>query len=107
MPPCHRVTDLRMCNAVTNTGLQQTVYVNNLWWAIQGDLDSHENQGALIAVYPPKNVYITGINVICAPGDQAAPDNIPICPHPAVCPELPWPKTGSPNTFVYSGAGGG
>lgn len=105
MPPCHRITDFRACTATTITGKQQTVFVNNLLWCIVGDIDSHCNpQSPLVAVYPPRNVFIGKINVICALGDLGSFDK------GVTCAEFhdPWdsrPVTGSPNTFVYAGSG--
>lgn len=106
MPMVHRDTDLRFCGAQTIVELQKTVLVNFLLWAVQGDIDTHCFQGQLIAVYPPRNVYINFIPVICAPGDHAAPDLGDECCviHPL---PLTWPAKGSTNTYVYSGAGGG
>lgn len=74
MPGAHLDTQSRKCGAATIVSHQNNVYVNNLLWAVEGDLDTHCNQGALIAAYGAQNVYINGIKVICAVGDTAAPD---------------------------------
>lgn len=103
MPPCHRKTDTRICGALTVVVLQNTVFVNNLLWAVHGDLDDHCMTGALIAATPSQNVYINDIWVICAPSaDWAYPDCPFIGEH-----SIPKPVGSSPNTFVYSGGGGG
>lgn len=99
MPPCHRNTDLRYCTAQTTVLGQTTVFVNNLLWAVYWDPSDHL-QGNLIPFYPPRNVFVNKLNVICAPGDHA------ICDLLFHCPTFTWPMTGSPNTFVYAGAGG-
>lgn len=75
MPGAHRDGDNRFCDAITNVTGQSTVFVNGVLWAVEGDLDSHCNEGALIASYGAKNVYIENKLVICAVGDTAAPDH--------------------------------
>lgn len=73
MPGAHRVTDSRVCGAVTSGSSQSTVFVNNRLWAVNGDPNSHGG-GSLIAVYGAKNVFIENKLVIVAPGDRAGPD---------------------------------
>lgn len=103
MPPCHRDTDARICGALTTVKLQTNVFVNRLLWAVHYDVDTHCGEGRLVAATPAKNVYINNIWVICAPSaDFAYPD----CPYIGEH-TIPKPVGGSPNTFVYSGGGGG
>lgn len=105
MPGAHRDTDSRFCGAKTIVTQQGTVKVNGLLWAVEGDYDTHCNQGNLIAVYGAKNVYISNKLVICGMGDIATPDK-------AACfilhPTGPTnPKGHSPNVVVYGGGAGG
>lgn len=102
MPGCHRNGDSRFCGAKTVVAGQSTVYVNNQLWAVHGDPDTHVT-GGLIAFYGPKNVEIENIKIICAPGDHAQTEPIP----PFHAPPATWPSGHSPDTYVYSGAGGG
>lgn len=105
MPRAHRDTDKRMCQAETIVSGQSTVFVNMKLWAVEFDLDTHCNAGALRAVYGPPSVLIENKYVICAVGDDAELDY-------EGC-ELEHPKgstkplTGSPDTFVYEGSTGG
>lgn len=100
MPGAHRKDDLRYCDAKTRVLLQDTVFVNDKLWAVQGDRCDH-TLGDLIARYPTKTVYINNILVICAVGDSAKPDGLG---HDSTDTK---PKTSSDNVFVYSGGGGG
>jgi hypothetical protein len=104
MPGAHRDDDDRFCGAITIVTGQSTVFVNNKLWAVEGDLDTHCNEGALIASYGPKNVFIGGKNVICAVGDTAAPDNSCAIPHPGPPTN---PRGHSMDVVVYGGAAGG
>lgn len=105
MPGAHRNTDSRFCGAKTIVQGQSTVKVNGLLWAVEGDIDTHCNQGSLNAVYGAKNVYIEGKLVICAVGDTAAPDKLAcFIKHPSGATN---PKGKSPNVNVYGGGGGG
>ena len=102
MPGAHRVTDSRICGAVTSGSSQGTVFVNNKLWAVAGDPNSHGG-GSLISVYGPKNIYIEGKHVIVAPGDRAGPDS-------ALHPLPPTdPSSASPDVIAYNAevAGGG
>lgn len=74
MPGCHLDTQERFCGAHTIVLLQTNVYVNNLLWSVEGDIDCHCNMGALIASYGARNVWINNIRVICAVGDEAETD---------------------------------
>lgn len=84
---------------------QSTVWVNNLLWAVEQDLDTHcAPKGPLQCITAPKNVYIENKLGICAPGDWFfAIDYDPGC----LIPHIPNPVGGSPNTYVYAGVGGG
>lgn len=74
MPGAHRDTDSRFCGAKTIVVGQSSVKVNGILWAVEGDIDTHCNQGSLSAVYGPRNVYIEKKRVICAMGDTASDD---------------------------------
>lgn len=102
MPPAHRLTDCRYCTGLTNMSSQQTVFVNFLLWTVMGDVNTHCEQGQLIAVYPPRNVYIENIPIIVAQGDIAAPDLYCKDPHPTGPTN---PACGSFNVFAYFGGG--
>lgn len=104
MPGVHRDNDDRFCGALTIVTGQSTVFVNNKLWAVVGDLDTHCNEGALIASYGPKNVFINGKNVICAVGDTAASDNSCETLHPSGDTN---PKGHSMDVIVYGGGAGG
>lgn len=99
MPGAHRDTDCRFCGAKTIVRLQTNVYVNSLLWAVHGDIDTHCEEGALIAAYGAKNVHINRIKVICAVGDKAQPDRLGcFIKHPAPPTD---PKCHSPTVNVY------
>lgn len=105
MPMVHRHTDLRECGATTIVVGQSTVFVNNLLWAVDRDIDTHCLAGPLKPVTAPKNVYIENKLAICAPGDSFySPDYQPPLCQP---PHNPPPVGGSPDTYVYNGVGGG
>lgn len=105
MPGAHRDTDSRFCGAKTIVQGQSTVRVNGLLWAVEGDKDTHCNQGELIPVYGTKNVYIENKLVICAMGDFAASDKLAcFVKHPAGATN---PKGHSPDVIVYGGGAGG
>lgn len=105
MPQAHRNTDSRFCGASTIVTGQSTVFVNSLLWAVEGDKDTHCNEGALIAVYGPPSIKIEGKFAICAVGDIAAPDRQAcFIVHPTGATN---PKGRSPDTYCYGGAGGG
>lgn len=105
MPGAHRHSDSRFCGAETIVTGQSSVRVNGLLWAVEGDYDTHCNQGNLIAVYGAKNVYINGKLVICAMGDTATGDKAGcFIEHP---PGATDPLGHSSDVFVYGGAAGG
>jgi uncharacterized Zn-binding protein involved in type VI secretion len=105
MPGAHRDTDSRFCGAKTKAGGQGTVRVNGLLWAVEGDVDTHCDQGSLSAVYGALNVRIEGKLVICAMGDMAAPDKLGcFIKHPTGATN---PKGHSNDVIVYGGAAGG
>lgn len=104
MPGAHRDTDSRECGAITIVTGQSSVKVNGLLWAVEGDYDTHCNEGNLIPIYGAKNVYINGKLVICAMGDTASPDREGCeIKHPSGTTD---PKGHSDNVFVYSDAAG-
>lgn len=103
VPRVHRDTDLRICGAATIVVGQSTVFVNNLLWAVDFDIDTHCNAGPLKPITAPRNVYVENKLVICAPGDAFySPDYLG-----CFLPHSPFPVGGSPNTYVYGGVGGG
>jgi hypothetical protein len=102
MPRAHRNGDMRFCGAGTIVIGNQTVFVNDRLWAVDGDVDSHTG-GNLKAVTGPPTIYIQNKLIICAVGDIAAPDN-----DPKIHPTGPTnPLQASPNVFTYDGTGGG
>lgn len=102
MPKAHRVGDQRMCGAVTTSaGTNTNVFVNGQLASVVGDLDSHNNLGALIS-QSPGTILINGIPMIAAIMDQGSPDQEGIVTHVT---GLPTPGTGSPNVNMYGGQG--
>lgn len=105
MPGAHRNNDLRGCGAHTIVSHQNTVYVNNKLWSLDGDVDDHCNAGPLKPIYGTLNVFINNILVICAVGDTAYSPDFEGC----VIPHLPGggsgtgddPNQSSENVFVY------
>ncbi len=88
----HRNTDSRNCGAATIAS-QDTVFVNGLAWAVEGDPETH-GSGNLIAATGGKNVYIGGKLVIVVT-DQATVDD---AGHP---PPDTYPSTSSGDVFAY------
>lgn len=105
MPGAHRDTDSRFCGATTNVTGQNSVLVDGLLWAVEGDKDSHCDEGALIAVYGSMCVEISGKKVICAVGDAADSDHS--CSEPIHPSGMTNPLGHSTNVLVYGGAAGG
>mgnify|MGYP006285851863 CR=1 FL=1 len=108
MPPSHLITGpgaFRFCSALSSVPMQFTVFINSVLGSVIGVLDTHCIQGALIPIYGLKNIFFENKLVICGPGDCAAPDFI--CTIPLHITKLPWPLTGSFNTFYYAGGGSG
>jgi uncharacterized Zn-binding protein involved in type VI secretion len=83
IPGAHRHDDLRECGAKTIVTGQNTVTIEGKLWAVEGDKDTHCNEGSLIASYGPGNIRISGKRVICAVGDSAESDNSCASTHPA------------------------
>lgn len=105
MPGAHRDTDVRFCGAKTIVTGQNKVLVDGLLWAVEGDKDTHCNEGELNAVYGSKCVEIAGKKVICAMGDTAAPDRAGCeVVHPSGATN---PLGHSYKVLVYGGAAGG
>lgn len=105
MPGAHRHNDIRFCGATTIVTGQSTVSVNGRLWAVEGDRDTHCNQGDLFAVYGGGTVRINGKKVICAVGDAAASDKAGCeIKHPAGSTN---PLGHSNDVVVYGGAAGG
>ena len=64
MPKAHRVTDPRLCGAVTvPTGLNTSVLINGLFAAVVGDKDSHNILGPLLSL-SPGTVLVQGIPTV-------------------------------------------
>lgn len=102
--PIHLIGMLRMCGASTiSTGQNTTFNINNLLAAVDGDLDNHNNLGALKPQIG-SNFFIHGKEAIVALGDGADPDVQGLTPHVA---NLPIPMQGSPNFFIGQGSGAG
>ena len=80
MFPLHRIFDLRMCGAVTQyIGQNTKVLCDNIFAAVENDIDSHTNLGPLEANNP--KVFIQGKPAIAAIKDTAAPDIIGLIVH--------------------------
>jgi len=97
MPSAHRNTDSRACGALTTVVGQTTVYVNNLLWAVEFDLDTHcLPKGPL---KPKKReIYIENKNIIVIGDEFHAIDyEPPLC----IIPHTPTPTGGSPDTYAY------
>ena len=97
MPKAHRNTDSRSCGAQTTVIGQTTVFVNNLLWAVEFDLDTHcDPKGPL----KPKvrTIFIENKNIIVVGDDFHANDfEPPLC----IVPHSPNPSQGSPDTSAY------
>lgn len=97
----HRHSDTRACGATTIVIGQSTVYVNNLLWAVEGDIDTHcAPKGPLLPVYGAKNIYIEGKKIIVGEGADsfsAIDFEPPLC----LVPHSPTPVGASPDTFAY------
>lgn len=102
MPKVHRVTDPRLCGAVTvDTGLNTKVLVENLFAAVVGDKDTHNLLGPLLSL-SPGTVLVQGIPLIVSLMDQGLPDVEGIIPHVE---GLPTPAGGSNKVTAYGGMG--
>ena len=102
MPKAHRVTDPRLCGAVTvPTGLNTSVLINGLFAAVVGDKDSHNILGPLLSL-SPGTVLVQGIPMIVSLMDQGLPDVEGIIPHVE---GLPTPAGGSSDVSVYGALG--
>jgi hypothetical protein len=102
MPKVHRVTDPRLCGAVTvDTGLNTKVTVENLFAAVVGGLDSHTNLGALISL-SPQTILVQGIPMIISIMDQGSPDQLGLIQHVT---GLPTPAGGSNKVTAYGPLG--
>lgn len=105
MPGAHRHDDSRFCGATTIVTGQSTVRVEGKLWAVEGDKDTHCNEGELSAVYGPGNIRISGKKVICAVGDSASSDRAGcIVEHPAGSTD---PSGHSDTVIIYGGRAGG
>ena len=104
MPKVHRVTDPRLCGAVTvPTGLNTNVFVNGLLAAVVGDKDDHNLLGALISMSPGTiRVGASLLPLITSLQDQGSPDQIGLITHVT---GLPTPAGGSTNTTAYGPIG--
>lgn len=103
MPKVHRVTDPRLCGAITiDNGLQTKVLVEGLLAAVVGNLNDHMNLGALISL-SPQTILVQGIPLIVSLMDQGSPDMItPLITHVT---GLPTPAGGSTKVSAYGPLG--
>lgn len=105
MPGAHRDDDSRFCGAKTIVVGQNKVRVEGKLWAVEGDIDTHCNQGSLSATYGAGNIRISGKKVICAVGDSASSDRLGcIVKHPAGATN---PLGHSYTVVIYGGRAGG
>jgi hypothetical protein len=107
MPGAHRDGDDRFCGAKTIVIGQNKVVVNNLLWAVEGDIDDHCGEGSLSAIYGPPKIKIGEKYIICGVGDTASLDRAGGgCEviHPAGSTD---PKGHSFDVLVYGGQAGG
>lgn len=105
MPGAHRDGDTRFCGATTKVIGQNAVVVNNKLWAVEGDIDTHCDQGSLSAVYGPPKIKIGDKYIICGVGDIAAPDRAGCkVKHPTGATN---PLGHSYDVLVYGGQAGG
>lgn len=104
MPKVHRVTDPRLCGAVTvPTGLNTNVYVDNLLAAVAGDKDDHNLLGDLISLSPGTIKVGPSLRPLAVSlMDQGSPDQIGLVTHVT---GLPTPAGGSSTTTAYGPAG--
>jgi hypothetical protein len=92
-----------MCGAITqSTGQNTKVFSDNILASVQGDLDTHNNLGALQANNP--KVFIQGQPAIAAIKDTSSPDVIGMIVHQT---GLPIPAKGSQKVFIGNGGSGG
>lgn len=105
MPQAHRHNDERFCGARTKVIGQSTVFVNSILWAVEGDIDTHCDLGALSAVTGASNIYVEGKKAICAVGDIAA-DDLAGCFVIHLTGSTN-PSGHSPDVYMYGGAAGG
>lgn len=101
MPGGHRDTDNRFCSAKTVVTNQSTFFVNGLKAAVEGDLDTHNNLGALVS-QSTGTFFIEGKKMIVAIMDGAQPDQLGLITHVT---DYPTPQQGSTNFFAYGAAG--
>lgn len=105
MPGAHRHGDSRFCGATTKVIGQNKVTVNGKLWAVEGDIDTHCDQGSLSAVYGPPSIKINDKYIICGVGDVAAPDKLAcFIKHPTGATN---PLGHSVDVLVYGGKAGG
>lgn len=105
MPGAHRDNDVRFCGAKTKVIGQNAVVVNNRLWAVEGDIDTHCDQGSLSAVYGPPKIKIGDKYIICGVGDVASSDKLGcFILHPAGSTN---PLGHSLDVLVYGGQAGG
>ena len=101
--PIHFIGALRMCGALTTPGPNNplSVFVGGKPVAVAGDLDSHNNLGALISLASGMSgggITIAGAPLIASMIDQGSPDVQGIIPHVT---GLPTPAEGFPTVSAY------
>ena len=103
MPGAHCNTHSRFCGASTVVTNQSTFFINGLKAAVEGDLNTHSNLGALVS-QSPGTFFIEGKKMIVAMLDGSQPDQEGIITHVT---NLPTPKGKSSNFSAYGGNTGG
>jgi|688.fasta_scaffold00075_16 hypothetical protein len=97
--PVHFIGALRMCGALTTPGPgnPMNVFVEGKPVAVAGDLNTHNNLGALLSL-SPGNVLVGGVPLVVSLLDQGSPDVQGIIPHVT---GLPTPAEGSGVVKAY------
>lgn len=101
MPGAALDQGLRFCGAITQVIGQSSFFIDGKKVAVEGDIDSHNNLGALIS-QSNGNIFVEGKKMIVSMMDGSAPDQLGIIPHVT---DLPTPAQGSSDFFVLGGAG--
>lgn len=101
MPGTHLDTHNRFCGAQTIATGQSSFFINGLKAAVEGDLDTHNNLGALVS-QSQGTIFVEGKKIITAVTDGAQPDQEGLITHVT---NLPTPQQGSTDFFTYGGPG--
>jgi hypothetical protein len=103
MPKVHLDTKDRHCGAITNVTGQSSFFIEGLKAAVEGDLNNHNNLGALVS-QSPGTIFIEGKKMIVSMLDGSQPDQIGLITHVT---NLPTPKGGASTFSAYGGSFGG